>query len=311
MPKKIKAGGGSLPLRKVHDADEAAAVDLNSNEALARAGFAVDNNAQQRFISRIGQGLYSVPRLVVRPEVLPLGGVLACLTGAGLRMAVGDVQGGVAAGLAAAGHAVFLALGLKRSADRRRREGDDDPRAAFDDGELKPRLGEDERLLQAVDVPAPRDRGIALSGAGLFQVIWGLLLGGLPLALGGAAQGTVGLLLTAVATMVGTGVFGRGLRALVSLKPVRRLVLTDQRVVMLAAPGAARSIYLDELRHRPVLVARGEGRATLAIDIRPQEALAPLPLMGLVGVDDVDEEEGQRWAADVMDARRAVLEGRE
>ncbi len=280
---------------------------LVTTEALSGAGFLATEADQQKFSSRILARAYS--RMDLPRFRAPLFGAGAALAAAGAAISFGRGQLFATAIAAGAAAVMTVAFGAVFAGDRARRKADSefDPRGCYVDeaGLLRPTLDEGEQLL-LVRPADGRDRKLVRAISGAFQATWGVLLAGLPLAT--VAPGSVvGAVLALAGTLLGAGMFGRGVRTVFFHDPVRSWALTSQRLVGMVAPGAAVSIELSRLRHRPVVVGRPDGTATFAAEVRPLSAVAPLPMMGLVGFDALPTEEGEKWARATMGARRALL----
>jgi hypothetical protein len=283
--------------------------DLLSAESLRAAGFPTSPATQQRFLEDTTARRTARMELPVQKALAFLGGGALSLGGALLMLQRGDMTGLWAAGGSAVLHALLAGLTLRQRKQLAAPDGDAHPSACFRDerGKLRLRLREGERPLHEADADGPV-RKTARVLAGAFQTSSGVVLGGVPIALAAGGQLSKPMLvLVALGTFLGTYVFGRGLMTLFGTKPVERVVLTNQRVAVLAAPGVAHSLPLDMLRFRPVVVGRGEGRATVALASRPLPATHPLPLPGLYGLHDVDEASAREWAGDLMDARKKLL----
>jgi hypothetical protein len=256
--------------------------DLASADSLQAAGFPVTPDKQERFLSDVVTRRHSRLELLARPWVTGLAGGLLSAAFAFASARRGDPQGAMAGGAAALSHFAVALIGLGGQRTRSGRDaGANDACYRDDEGKLRLVLGEGESVIvqRAADgevKSTPRRIG------SLFQMMWGTLLGGLPLAFAGGRD-LVGLSLGAVAvgTFVGTWVFGRGVAHLLGAKPIERLVITDKRVAALVAPGGAHVVPLQSLHFRPVVVGREEGRATFALGQRPQPAVRPLPVVGL------------------------------
>lgn len=284
--------------------------DLMSAESLSAAGFSASPASQQRFLEETAARRTARMELPVQRWLAFVSGGALSVAGAALLLARGDMTGLWAAGGSAVLHALSAGLSLRSQRQLASPDGEPHPSACFRDqrGVLRLKLNEGERVLHEADADGPvRKTARALAGA--FQASWGIVLGGVPIAIAaGAPLSKPALLAVTLGTFLGTYVFGRGVMSLVGTKPVERVVLTSQRVAVLAAPGVAHSLPLEQLRFRPVVVGREEGRATVALASRPLPATHPLPLPGLYGVHDVDERTAKAWAGDAMDARRALVE---
>lgn len=283
--------------------------ELVSEASLRRAGFPATEREQALFTERVAAGETARLDVVTRPEWTFLGGAALAALFAVLLLGRAQFFEAVTASGVTAAH---LALGLRARHRRLQRASPDAPpeKGAFVDegGELRPVLEEGEAELTSFEADGPERRALGRFFGGA-QLAWGALLAGLPFALlAGREPSGLGLTLAGVGTFFGAAIFGRGLKVLFGTRPVRRFVVTSRRLIALAAPGALKSVRLDALRHRPVVVARGQGRATLALDVKPLAKAKPLRFLGLLGAHDLDEERAKAIAGAVMDARRALLE---
>ena len=179
---------------------------------------------------------------------------------------------------------------------------------------LMPVLGDGEEIVGRIGIQAKTRNGLRRF-SGVTQVFWGTMLAGLPMATVMAPAGnniSAGLSgWTLVFTVFGAMVAGRGIRDLTSLRPARELVLTNQRLVIMACPGAARSLPLEQLRHRPIVLERVEGDATLAFELERLASAGLLPVKGIWGSDGFTVEEARRWASAVIEFRDAIEAERE
>lgn len=287
--------------------------DLASAESLEAARFAASPPQQERFVNDVVVRRHTRLELHARPWMTSLAGGLLSAAFAAVSALRGDAPGAMAATGAAATHLAFGMLAV--SGQRARSKEGADPEAGCyrdDDDKLRLVLQDGERVIVQKNADGPVRSGARLIG-GFFQSLWGLLLGGLPLALAAGRSDVVGLKvgLVTAGTFVGTWVFGRGISHLIASKPVERFVLTNRRFAALVAPGVAHVVPLISLPLRPVVVAREDGRATLALGQRVQPGARPLPAVGLLGWHDVDEQDAQRWARETMDARRLRLAERD
>ncbi len=286
--------------------------DLSSAESLSAAGFATSPASQQRFLEDVAAGLCARMELPTSRALAFVAGGALSLAGALMLLLRGDMTGLWAAGGAAALHAVLAGLSARSTKQLASPSGPPHPSACFrdQDGTLRLRLAAGERVLHEADADG-RVRTRARLFGSLAQVSWGIVLGGVPIALAaGGALSKPALLLVAAGTFLGTYLFGRGVLSAIGTRPIERVALTNQRVAVLAAPGAAHSVPLESLRFRPIVVGRGQGRATIALASRTLPATHPLPFPGLYGLHDVDEASARAWAGDAMDARRALLESK-
>lgn len=280
--------------------------DLMSVESLSAAGFHASPAAQQRFLEETAARRTARMELPVHRWMSFAAGGALSLAGAVLVLLRGDMSGLWVAGGAAVLHAISAGFSLRNRGSLSSPDGDPHPSACYRDerGTLRLRLEEGERVLHEADADGPV-RTVPRLIAAAVQTSWGIVLGGIPVALlGGALVSKPALLLATVGTFLGTYVFGRGVMSLLGTKPVERVVLTDRRIAVLAAPGVAHSVPLDQLRYRPLVIGREAGKATVAITSRPLPATNPLSLPGLYGLHDVDEKTARAWAGDAMDARK-------
>ena len=284
---------------------QGATTHLATAASLKNAGFVTTEKEQERFVARLLQKLYYRTEVPVDRRLMFGAGALLCAL-SGLYLLVRGEQGGAII-FAAAGGMHILSFWSAHMSKRQRShaQGESHPEAAFldDDGGLRPILEDGEQVLRSSPADGPVQK-YAKHMAGLFQLGWGLLLGGLPVA--SAIRhldsfATYALLV--IATFMGTLVFGRGVRSMFGIRPIQQLVLTNQRVVAIAEPGAAMSVPLEHLRVRPTVIGRESGRATVAFEMRPLSSVTPLPIMGILGLHDVSEEEAKDWARLAMDAR--------
>lgn len=283
--------------------------DLLSAESLSAARFPANPGSQQRFLQEVTEGRTARMELP-HNRALAFGAAWAfSLASAALLLAREDFTGVWAAGGSALLHAMAAGFSTWSRRQHSLPDAEPHPSACYRDEhkQLRLRLQEGEEVLH--DAPADgRVRRSARVIAGILQMCWGVVLGGVPIALAaGAELSKPGLVLVTVGTFLGTYVFGRGVVSLVGTKPVERVVLTNQRVAVLAAPGVAHSLPLKTLRHRPVVVGRGDGRATVALASKTLPSTHPLPMPGLYGLHDVTEAEAKAWAGDAMDARKALV----
>jgi hypothetical protein len=247
----------------------------------------------------------AVSRRFVRLEVLRR--AAAGYAASGALMALG---GAVLAGrgardaalMSAVCSAVLAALAVragKAELERRRGTGTDWLASCVqgERGELVAMLGPGEELLLAHDLSGPTG-GMLRRAAAWAQAFMGFLMAGLPPAVLASRQDP-GPWLIAWAWLValgGAAVFGRGIHLVVGATPAQRLVLTNQRLVALGAPGAARSLLLSELRHKPAVVERLDGTATVAFAFERLKSAGLFPLMGIWGLDGVAAEAAREWA---------------
>lgn len=280
-----------------------------ASQALTRAGFGASEMEQERFVSRIATGRTSRAELSNSKGFLHLSATLVAGAFAVLLVSRGQQLDAIAAGTAALGHA-FLGMRARKS---QRLLGMSDAPAEADacylaaDGLLYPTLGPAEKILYAFDADGNERKVLRFISGNAFM-LWGLLLGGLSFTMFSGAESPLAVLVNAIACFVGSAISGRGMRTLVATEAVKRFVVTNERTVAMVAPGAAWSISHSALRHRPVVVARPNQRATLALAIRPLASASPLPFMSLIGAHDVSEAEAKKIAGAVMEARRKLME---
>ena len=280
-----------------------------ATQALARAGFGASEMEQERFVSRIASGRTARAELSNSRGFLHLSATLVAGAFAVLLISRGQQPDAIAAGAAALGHAVLGVRARKSQQQLGREDAPAEADACYEakDGLLHPALGPDEKILFAFEADG-KERKLLRFISGNAFMLWGLLLGGLSFTMFSGNESAVAVLVNAVACFVGSAISGRGMRTLVATESVKRFVVTNERTVAMVAPGAAWSISHSALRHRPVVVARPNHRATLALAIRPLPSASPLPFMSLVGVHDISENEAKKIAGTVMEARRTLLE---
>jgi hypothetical protein len=286
--------------------------DPLARDALQRAGFRATEMQQRSFLERVVTRQLSRMEVQARPSALHIAGAALSFLGA---LALWSRGAGEVATAGVVSGAWHMAIGYARLRGRKKRAertGPDEPRACFrdDDGVLRLRLEDGEQVLFERDADG-RERKTLRRFGGALNAFWGLALSGLPAAVFAPIGGVAGTLLTAVGTFFGTALFGRGVASLVTLRPVERFVVTDRRVAVLGAEGAAISVLLEHLRLRPLVVGRDEGRASLAVESRSLPASRPLPAHGLVGLFDLDDKEAREVAGLIMEHRKARLAGRE
>ena len=269
-------------------------------------GFTASEGEEARFVDAVLQGRYGAPEIPVHGGVATGVGALFCILGTSLALREG--QEGFSEVLVF--YAVILtgiAIARFRMHRERAREGcAPHPHAGWEspDG-LMPSLAEGETLIRRAHMALPARHGFRRI-SGIVQLGWGLMLTGLPIATvmgpGEALRGGY-LIWAAVFTLAGALVFGRGVRDLFALGSANTLVLTSERLVLLAAPGAVRSVCLERLPHRPAVVRRTDGRATLGLDLQRLTSAGMLPWKGLWGSDGMEPEEADAWARDVITQR--------
>jgi|GEM_PF-1737452 len=297
------------------DANEQALDPLLSDRSLEAAGFRTSSEAQQKFLSRLMQRAYQLPDLPSSKSILFGAAAALCGAGAGLLMLRGAPAAAGILGGAGVLHAVAFGLFGRRERAEQLEAGKPSWTAAHRDtnGTLLPRLDDDERLVlwrKTHQQSSGRAKGIRI-GSSLLQTLWGTLLGGLPIAVGGAGGLSIPMMvLLGAGTFIGTAIFGRGIRTLFFTKDVEAIALTNRRLVLLADTGAARSFALADLAHRPTVVKRDDGTHTLAFDIMPLASAAPLPMKALVGLEGLSEDEAKEWAGATMDERIGAMRAR-
>lgn len=280
-----------------------------ATKALARAGFGASDIEQERFVARVASGRTARAELSNSKGFLHLSATLVAGAFAVLLVSRGQQPDAIAAGGAGLLHAI---LGL-RARQAQRLLGQADAPAEADacylasDGVLQPALGPNEKVFFAFDADG-QERKLLRFVSGNAFMLWGLLLGGLSFAMLAGVDGPIAVAANAVACFVGSAISGRGMRTLVATESVKRFAITNERTVAMVAPGAAWSISHTALRHRPLVVARPNRRATLALAVRPLASASPLPFMALVGAHDVEENLAKEIASAVMDARREMLQ---
>jgi hypothetical protein len=283
---------------------DAARLDLIDDGALLRDGFPARARDQEKFLSLVVTKRYGRAERSTLPALGPLSGAGVLCAGIMLELARQNTPGVIALGGAMAALIALATLRFRRQKARSEPSGEPDPFACiWRDQALKPRLESGEHVLVDVDASG-RDRQTLRVVAGVATSAWGLLLAGLPLAvLPHFAAHPFAVFVGLVASAAGALVFGRGVEALTVVRAATRFVLTDRRAFLGYAEGVGESISFGALRHRPVVVDRGGGRATLALDVRPLASVAPLSIYGLVGLDDVSNTVAIDGARAVMAAR--------
>lgn len=212
--------------------------------------------------------------------------------------------------LTAAAFAAAAVWSAKAELLRSREDAADSDRGCYRDGQgaLMPVLSAGETLI-LLDDARGLDARLLRKAAASAQALVGFLLAGLPLAVvAGAEPGTIGaglILWAAVFSLLGSLLFGRGLHLAIGSRAAARMALTSQRLVAMAAPGAARCLPLAALRNKPVVVERRLGGATVAFDLVRLPSTGVLPLMGLWGLDDLPVERAKEWARAVLQARKS------
>jgi xanthosine utilization system XapX-like protein len=298
----VKSKGQALPVRAT---DETARLDLVDDAALLRDGFPARARDQEKFLAVVVTRRYGRAERSTLPALGPLAGAGALVAGIILELARQNAPAAITLGGAVALLIGLAVARLRRQKARALREGEPDAFACFSrDGVLHPRLDSGERVILDVDATGPDKRQVRLIAGGA-TALWGLLLAGLPLSvMPSLGSHPLIALVVLAASATGALVFGRGVQSLTVVRPAARFVLTDRRVFLAYAEGVGESIPLTALRHRPVVVDRGQGRATLALDVRPLASVAPLAVHGLVGLDDVENTRAVDAARAVMVARK-------
>ena len=130
--------------------------------------------------------------------------------------------------------------------------------------------------------------------AGLAQTFWGLLLAGIPPIFLGRGASTAGLLAgVTLFSFLGTLLFGKGVRDIFGLRFAEMLFVTNHRMTLVSGPGEARSLPLEYLKQRPVVVGRSNAGATLGLALIPLVSVGRLPAFGLWGKDNMKEEDAK------------------
>lgn len=285
-----------------------------SNRAFDPGAFTASESQQHKFVDRVVQKRFARPDIAVRGWLIP--GAAAALQGVGAAalIARGEARAAVIAGLVAAGTAslawqMWRMQQLKSAADTA-----PDSEAAYRDadGLLTPVLDDGERVIARLKPDAKQAR-LARAVSGALQSVWGVLLAGIAVAVvlgrGGDVPQMMMWLMGAIA--VGSSLlFGRGVRDLFGLAAAETLVVTNQRLVAIAAPGALQSMSLEHLTNRPIVVGREDGRATIALALGNHIATARLPVRVLWGQADVDDQVARQVAHAVVDARLTLLRKR-
>ena len=271
-------------------------------------GFSTTREQETRYIQWVAECRYARLEVPGRSGVVPLiAGGLTVITGpvcASLGFAELTLPF-IVSGL------ILLLLGAFRAGAHRGRSlatGPEDEWACYRTAEgLVPRLMEDESLLGVTPATAPIRNGVRRVMAGL-QVVWGIVLAGLPIATVAVAGENVGdrQFWISLFTVVGWVVVARGVRDGFFLNPVSHWAMTTRRLVAMAGPGQARSLFFEYLVHVPLVVPRSEDKATFALELRRLVSAGMLPMRGLWGVDEMERSRAEEWAKVVMAARRSV-----
>lgn len=267
--------------------------------------FGASDAEQARFAARVAQRRTSRAELPTLPGLLYLGGGVAAAAFAALLQWRGSQAESGVAWTVCALHGLLTLRAFARQRALSRPDAVPEPDACHrgPDGRLVPVLAPQERILAAFDADGPERKDLRLLAGAAFT-LWGVLLAGLPYAMLAGASHPLALVLGGAAAFFGTALAGRGVRTLLSMEAVERFVITNERTIALAGPGAALSIPHHALVHRPLVVGRAGGRASLALALRPLASVSPLPGMALIGLHDVDESRARDLAATVMAARR-------
>lgn len=285
------------------DADARARLDLVDDAALARDGYSATAREQDRFLTDVVARRYGRVERSTLPALGPLAGAGLLVSGLVLELARGNAPGAVMLGAASLVLVAQALARLKTQAARARTTSRGDPFACVDEGGvLVPVLDEGERVVvegSALGAERVRVRRVA----GVSTLAWGLLLAGLPLAV--LPMTPLAIVVGALASAAGALVFGHGAQSLSVVKGGVRCVVTDRRTFVAFAPGVGVSVPHAALRHRPVVVDRGEGRATLALALRPLASVGPLAIHGLIGIDDVESARAVEGARAVVAHRRS------
>jgi hypothetical protein len=279
-----------------------------------RIGFCTSPNQEAGFIQDVYERRYSRLELPIRGGLIFLTTGLVCALMTPWVSGQGYPRLGAAMAIITMGFFALAMSEYRRVKGRGHRDAEEHPNACFPDEQgLMPVLGEEEKIVGRVSIQAKTRIGLRRF-SGVTQIFWGTMLAGLPMATVMAPTGnniSAGLSgWTLVFTVFGAMVAGRGIRDLTSLQPAKELVLTNQRLVIMACPGAARSLPLEQLRHRPIVLERVDGDATLAFELERLASAGLLPVKGIWGSDGFTVEEARRWASVVIEARAAIVEER-
>ena len=177
------------------------------------------------------------------------------------------------------------------------------------DGRLGPVLRDGERVLFEAPASGPYLSRIRWVVA-VSQAMAGVLLAGLPMATalvdasGQSGFSTSLAIWTVVMTEIGALLVGRGAQTLFSVRPVLQFALTDQRLVAMTRPGFARSLRLTDLVHKPVVIERFEGGATVGFHLEKLASMGLFAPRGLWGLHQISVSEARAWAKAVMETRR-------
>ena len=276
MPKKLKRA----PKRKLAVADDARPV----------AAYAADDDAQARFAEMVTNRAFIRAELESGASAMHMPAAALAVTG-GLALAQLERPGVLMMAVVAALHVGQTLYRAVRSAS-----------------EAPPGLS----ALSAEQVRARAPAGGALAKGrrvvmGAAQTAAGVLLSGLPIAtVGPEGAGVLGFVVATAGTFFGTLIFGRGIRAMTGTTAASEVVVTDEEIVLVAGERR-RALKLTALKHRPVLVERQDGTATVAFDLMALPARAPLFDRGLVGADGVSLEDGKALITAAVDARKKLV----
>ena len=276
-----------------------------------RVGFRTSPNQEAGFIQDVYERRYSRLELPVRGGLIPFTAGAVCALMTPWVSGQGYPKLGAAMAIVTMGFFALAMSEYRRMKRRREPHGEEHPSACYAGEQgLMPVLANGEEILGRMVIQAKTRTGLRRF-SGMTQIFWGVMLAGLPMATVMAPEGTnisAGLSgWTMVFTIFGAMVAGRGIRDLTSLVPAKELVLTNQRLVMMARPGAARSLPFAQLRHRPIVLERVEGDATLAFELERLASAGLLPVKGIWGSDGFTVEEARRWASAVIEGRDAIV----
>lgn len=284
--------------------DPRARLDLVDDAALARDGYAATAREQDRFLTDIVARRYGRLERSTLPALGPLAGAGLLVSGVLFELARGSSAGAAVLGIAAAALVVQALARLGTQKARAASASVGDPFACVEEaGVLSPVLDEGEHIV--VEGSALGEERTTLRRvSGVATLAWGALLAGLPLAL--LPKTPLGFVVSGLASIAGALVFGHGAQSLTVVKGAVRCVVTDRRSFFAFAPGVGLSVPHGSLRYRPVVVDRGQGRATLALAVRSLRSVGPLAVHGLVGLDDVAAERAVLGAHAVVAHRKAA-----
>jgi len=286
--------------------------DLLEREQLIRAGFRPQVHVQEQFALRVASKRTMKMELPIRESALFGAGAALSLALAIMLFMTARGEVAIAPVVSALWHSAFAYLAERKRKARITLNGELFPNASKRDGQrvLRLALQKNERVIFEGNADGGERKILRRVSAGV-QMFWGILLAGVPAAVFIGFPPPWSIIAMILGTFVGTGIFGRGVRTAIASKYVERVVLTNQRVAVIADEGVAHSINLEHLEHRPVVVGRENNRATLAIATQTPPSLRPLPIYGLYGFHDLNEQKAKAVAGEVMDARKKRLELRE